>query len=60
MQIPVNNNRTLQVELTDQKLTFTAIDSNGNVERKDSITDADIVLLYDYLIDRLDNKKQIF
>lgn len=60
MQIPVNNNRILQVELTDQKLTFTAIDSNGNVERKDSITDADIVLLYDYLIDRLDNKKQIF
>jgi hypothetical protein len=60
MQIPVNNNRTLQVELTDQKLTFTAIDSNGNIERKDSITDADIVLLYDYLIDRLDNKKQIF
>lgn len=60
MQIPVNNNRALQVELTDQKLIFTAIDSNGNVERKDSITDADIVLLYDYLIDRLDNKKQIF
>lgn len=60
MQIPVNNNRTLQVELTDQKLTFTAIDSNGNIERKDSITDTDIVLLYDYLIDRLDNKKQIF
>jgi hypothetical protein len=60
MQIPVNNNRTLQVELTDQKLTFTAIDSNGNIERKDSIIDADIVLLYDYLIDRLDNKKQIF
>lgn len=60
MQIPVNNNRTLQVELTDQKLIFTAIDSNGNIERKDSITDADIVLLYDYLIDRLDNKKQIF
>ena len=60
MQIPVNNNRALQVELTDQKLTFTAIDSNGNIERKDSITDADIVLLYDYLIDRLDNKKQIF
>lgn len=60
MQIPVNNNRTLQVELTNQKLTFTAIDSNGNIERKDSITDADIVLLYDYLIDRLDNKKQIF
>lgn len=60
MQIPVNNNRTLQVELTDQKLTFTAIDSNGNIERKDSIIDTDIVLLYDYLIDRLDNKKQIF
>lgn len=60
MQIPVNNNRTLQVELTNQKLTFTAIDSNGNIERKDSITDAGIVLLYDYLIDRLDNKKQIF
>ena len=60
MQIPVNNNRTLQVELTDQKLTFTAIDSNGNIERKDSIADTDIVLLYDYLIDRLDNKKQIF
>lgn len=60
MIIAVNNKRTLQVEITDNKLQFTTRDSNGNIERRDSITEGDIVLLYDYLIDRIDTKKQIF
>lgn len=58
--IEVNNKNTLEVELKDNRLIFTKKDEKGNVERRDQVLDGDIVLLYDYILDRRDQGLEIF
>ena len=58
--IEVNNGDKLEVELKNNRLIFTKLDAKGNVERRDQLLDADIVLLYDYVLDRRDQGLEIF
>lgn len=59
MDIEINNKRILRVEIKNKKMYFTHIDEYGNIERIDSITEGEIVLLYDYLRIRKDEGKEI-
>lgn len=58
--IEVNNKGTLEVEIKDNRLLFTRKDDKGNTERRDQVLDGDIVLLYDYILDRRDQGLEIF
>lgn len=59
MDIEINNKRILRVEIKNKKMYFIHIDEYGNIERADSITEGEIVLLYDYLRIRKDEGKEI-
>lgn len=58
--IEVNNGCKLKVELKDNRLIFTKLDANGNIERADSVLDGEIVLLYDYILHQRDNDLELF
>ena len=58
--IEVNNQGTLEVEIKDNRLLFTKKDAEGNIERRDQVLDGDIVLLYDYILDRRDQGLEMF
>ena len=58
--IEVNNKGTLEVEIKDNRLLFTKKDAEGNIERRDQVLDGDIVLLYDYILDRRDQGLEMF
>ena len=58
--IEINNKQTLEVELKDNRLIFTKKDAKGNVDRRDAVLDGEIVLLYDYIIDRRDEGLELF
>ena len=58
--IEVNNGCKLKVELKDNRLIFTKLDAKGNIERADAVLDGEIVLLYDYILDRRDKGLELF
>lgn len=60
LNIPTNNKRSLEVSMREGKLFFKNKTCLNHIERIDSLTEGDIVLLYDYIIQQRDSGKEIF
>lgn len=60
MTIPTNNKESLEVYMKEGKLFFEKKSSEGETQRIDSLTEGDIVLLYDYILQQRDSGKEIF
>lgn len=60
LKIPTNNKQSLEVNMKEGKLFFEKKSPLGNTTRIDSLTEEDIVLLYDYILQQRDSGKEIF
>lgn len=60
MDVGINNKQVLRFTLKDQKLLIKTIDPKGAITRIDGITEGDLVMLYNYYIDRIENNLEIF
>lgn len=58
--IPTNNKESLEVYMKEGKLFFEKKSSSGEPQRIDSLTEGEIVLLYDYILQQRDSGKEIF
>jgi hypothetical protein len=60
LKITTNNKECLEVYIKEGKLFFEKKSSEGETQRIDSLTEGEVVLLYDYILQQRDSGKEIF
>ena len=60
LKIPTNNKQSLVVNMKEGKLFFEKKSCLDTTQRIDSLSEGEIVLLYDYILQQRDSGKEIF